>query len=107
MPNTLKPALPEVQLNPNFIYRLESDVVFGVVGLSVTQRNLAIANGELEPPVKLTKSGRARGYTGQQLINIQQRRLAAAEAEATTRREAAAAKPVEPPKKRGRPKKAA
>jgi hypothetical protein len=38
----------------------------------------AIERGDIPPPVSLTASGRARGWFGRQIIEHQQRRLAAA-----------------------------
>jgi hypothetical protein len=73
-----KPAPPDAaaELIPHFSYRLNSPVVIGVLGLGRSQIDDAIERGELEPPIKLTASGRARAYTGSQLLRIQRRRLA-------------------------------
>jgi hypothetical protein len=78
-----KPATEQQPLHPDFIYRVDSDVAIAVVGLGPSQRKAAIDRGELPPPLKLTPSGRAKGWLGSQLIELQRKRLA--EAEATSR----------------------
>ena len=47
-------------------------------GLKSTALDDAIDRGDIEPPMALTAGGRARGWTGRQIINHHRRRLAAA-----------------------------
>jgi predicted DNA-binding transcriptional regulator AlpA len=101
-----KPLLPADlgPIHPDFVYRRSSPIARAVIGLGDTQTDEAIANGELPPPVKLTESGRATGWIGAQLIELQRKRLAKAEAAAAERRAAAEAESeekeatAEPPK---------
>lgn len=51
-----------------------------MIGLSDTQIDEKIKNGELDPPVKAFDDGRATGWFGFQLIEIQEQRLARAKA---------------------------
>jgi hypothetical protein len=89
MPTKRKPAAPEQQqIHPHYSYRVGSDVSISVIGLGPSQQRKAIELGELPQPVKLTASGRSRAWTGQQLIDIQNRRLAEAEAEQRKRLQA-------------------
>ena len=82
-----KPSLPPTTapLNPHFIYRKGSATAQAVIGLAGSQINEAIEKGDVPPPVALTSNGRARGWTGQQLIDLQHRRVAQAEAERQAR----------------------
>jgi predicted DNA-binding transcriptional regulator AlpA len=50
-------------------------------GFKLTQQQEKIASGEIPPPIALSDSGRAKGWLGQQIIEHQQKRLAAAQAE--------------------------
>jgi hypothetical protein len=70
-----KPSFTGEPIHPHFTYRLHSPVVFGVIGLGATQLKEAIDKGELPPPIDLTPSGRAKAYTGQQLLDIQAQRV--------------------------------
>jgi predicted DNA-binding transcriptional regulator AlpA len=80
-----KPATGgERGLNPDYVYRKFDPVTLNVIGLGPTQINGAIARGELPPPVKITQSGRARGWLGSQLIELQQKRLAEAQTQTAT-----------------------
>jgi hypothetical protein len=78
-------------INPAFTYRLNGAVVAGVIGLGPTQRDEAIKKGLLPRPVPLLPGGRSKAYTGQQLLDIQARRTA--EAEAPRKREQASEQP--------------
>jgi hypothetical protein len=60
-------------LHPNEIVRFRDGPKY--FGLGMTQINEKIKAGEIEPPMALSDSGRAKGWTGQQIINHQQRRL--------------------------------
>jgi hypothetical protein len=66
-------------LVPHFFYRRGGPVATGVIALSPNQIDEKIKTGELSPPVKAFESGRATGWFGWQLIELQQRRLAQAE----------------------------
>jgi hypothetical protein len=44
-------------------------------GLGPTQLEVAIKNGEVPAPIPLTDSGRAKGWTGQMIIDHHARRL--------------------------------
>ena len=81
-------------LVPHFFYRRHGPVAKGVIGLSDTQIDEKIKSGELDPPVKAFEDGRATGWFGFQLIEIQEQRLARAEAAATA--EATAKAPAPP-----------
>jgi hypothetical protein len=78
----------DVELVPHFIYRKGSRIAQRVIGLSPTQINDEIKKGALMPPVNLTADGRAQGWTGAQLLELQRKRLAQAEAAAAARRAA-------------------
>jgi predicted DNA-binding transcriptional regulator AlpA len=67
-------------LHPHFIYRKTSKVAQRVIGLGITQINEEIAKGTIPRPLDLTGDGRAQGWTGAQLLEMQQRRLDKAEA---------------------------
>jgi hypothetical protein len=70
-----------VAIHPQLSYRLTDPVAIHVIGLGPTQQQEAIARGELPVPPKLTPSGRARAWIGQQLLDIQTERLKRAQAE--------------------------
>ena len=82
MPRTKPPDLTQ-PLVPHFFYRRHSPIAKGVIGLSDTQIDEKIKNGELDAPVKAFEDGRATGWFGFQLIEIQKQRLARAKAVAT------------------------
>jgi hypothetical protein len=65
-----------------------------VIGLSDTQIDEKIKSGELDPPVKAFEGGRATGWFGFQLIEIQEQRFARANAAAAA--EATAKAPAPP-----------
>jgi hypothetical protein len=77
-----KPATNERGLNPDFLYRKFDPVTLNVIGLGPSQVNEAIKRGELPPTVSATESGRATGWLGSQLIELQRKRLAEAMARA-------------------------
>jgi hypothetical protein len=93
MPRT-KPVDLTHPLVPHFFYRRHSPIAKGVIGLSDTQIDAKIKSGELDPPVKAFEDGRATGWFGFQLIEIQEQRLARANAAATA--EATAKAPTRP-----------
>ena len=80
-----KPDVDEFELRPDFFYRKHSPVALGVIGLGTTQIDEALDRGELPPLVDATDSGRACGWYGFQLIELQRQRLAKAEAAAAER----------------------
>ena len=86
-----KVADPNERLHPDLVYRTSHPLARGVIGLGPTQTLAAIARGELPPTIAMTNSGSARGWTGQQLIDLQKRRVEKAEAEAAARRRAGGA----------------
>ena len=67
-------------LHPHFFYRKNSAVALNVIGLSPSQTDEAIQAGDVPRPVNITANGRACGWLGSQLIELQQRRLAAVKA---------------------------
>jgi hypothetical protein len=73
-----KPPIPFDTIHPHFSYRVNSPIALHVIGLGPGQIKEAVDNGELPAPVKLTSSGRAKAWTGQQLLDIQRERLARA-----------------------------
>ena len=85
---TKKKKAPDLteRIHPDFVYRLMSPVARAVVGLGPTQTMEAIKRGELPPPISMSASGYAKGWTGQQLIDLQRQRVEKAEAEAAARR---------------------
>jgi hypothetical protein len=89
----------ERELVPHFIYRKNSRTALRVIGLGPTQIDDAIKNGSIPPPIDLTGNGRAKGWTGAQLLELQRQRLAAAEAAQRPRLAVRDAGP-EPPKTR-------
>ena len=58
-------------LHPNEIVRLKDAPKY--FGLGKTQLDEKIKAGEIDPPIALSASGRAKGFTGQQIIEHQQR----------------------------------
>jgi hypothetical protein len=60
-------SLPPI--NENFFYRLQLLPLF--IGLGRSQINEGIINGDLPPPLAPTEGGRARGYLGRQILQIQ------------------------------------
>jgi hypothetical protein len=77
---------PDERIHPDYVYRVSSPVARRCTGLGPTQQAAAIKRGELPPPFALTDSGYAKGWTGQQLIDLQKRRIEKAEAEAAAAR---------------------
>ena len=67
-------------IQPHDIYRLNDPKTRRIIGLKPTQIAEAIKRGDLPPTVALTDSGRARGWLGVQLIELQAERLAKARA---------------------------
>jgi hypothetical protein len=78
MPRKNNPLDLTQPLIPHFFYRRHGPVAKGVIGLEDTQIDDKIKNGELPPLVKAFESGRARGWLGSQLIELQRQRLAKA-----------------------------
>jgi hypothetical protein len=72
-------------VHPHYVYRKMSKVARRMIGLGPTQTNQAIRDGTIPPPVNLSGNGRAQGWTGAQLIEMQRQRLARAEAEQRAR----------------------
>jgi hypothetical protein len=66
------------ELNPYQIVRLHDGPLY--FGFASTQLALKIKTGEIPEPQYLTAKGRARGWTGQQIINYHAA-LAAAQSE--------------------------
>jgi hypothetical protein len=99
-----KPKLPlNAEIVPHFTYRKFSPVALNVIGLGPSQLDEAIERGELPPPLDLTPSGRAQGWTGQQLLDLQAERLARAQEKVERRRAAVrAAAPLEEDRHQGR-----
>jgi hypothetical protein len=62
-------------LVPHFFYRRGGPVATGVIALSPNQIDEKIKTGELPPPVPAFESGRATGWFGWQLIELQRQRL--------------------------------
>jgi hypothetical protein len=84
-----KPVDLTQPLVPHFFYRRHGPIAKGVIGLADTQIDEKIKNGELPPLVKAFESGRATGWLGSQLIELQERRLAKAQAGAAGKEAAA------------------
>jgi predicted DNA-binding transcriptional regulator AlpA len=88
-------------LNPDFFYRRHGPVARGVIGLADSQIDARIRSGELPQPVKAFASGRATGWFGWQLIELQRQRLA--EAHAAEGEQPAETEPTRKRAKRARP----
>jgi hypothetical protein len=69
----LNEAIADKPINPDRFYRLNLCPFF--LGLSVPMLRALANRGEIDPPVKLSESGRACGYYGSTLIAIKNRRL--------------------------------
>ena len=80
----------EFGIEPNKIYRKTHPETRKILGLKPTAIDDAIADGTLPEPWPLTSHGKATGWLGEQLIEVQRNRLAAAE-QRTTQRAAQAA----------------
>jgi hypothetical protein len=65
-------------INPDFFYRLHVLPLF--LGLERSQVREAINSGELPPLVSPTDSGRALGYYGRTILDLQRKRQAKADA---------------------------
>ena len=68
-------------IDPDQIYRASEGPKY--FGLKRTALDDAIKRGEIEPPMWLTDSGRARGWLGSVIIKHHQKRLAASAAKAS------------------------
>jgi len=75
MPRKNNPLDLTHPLVPHFFYRRHGPVAKGAIGLEDTQIDARIKSGELPPPVKAFESGRATGWFGWQLIELQRQRL--------------------------------
>jgi hypothetical protein len=75
MPRKNNPLDLTQPLIPHFFYRRHGLVAKGVIGLEDTQIDARIKSGELPLPVKAFESGRATGWLGHQLIELQRQRL--------------------------------
>ena len=75
MPRNNNPRDLTQPLIPHFFYRRHGPVAKGVIGLEDTQIDARIKSGEIPPPVKAFESGRATGWFGSQLIELQRQRL--------------------------------
>jgi predicted DNA-binding transcriptional regulator AlpA len=64
------------ELHPNQIVRMNEGPKF--FGYKATQLPEKIKSGEIPAPFPLSDTGRAKGWTGRQIIEHQSRRLAAA-----------------------------
>jgi hypothetical protein len=71
-------------INPGFVYRKTDPITRRILGLKPTAIDEEIDRGNLPPPMDLTPGGRAKGWLGQTLIDLQRKRLADA---ATKQRE--------------------
>lgn len=87
-------------IDPAKIYRRYSEEAEKIIGLKRSAIDDGIKNGSIPEPLLLTEHGRATGWLGVTLIELQRKRLAMAEA----RRAAAAAAESESPRptRRGR-----
>jgi hypothetical protein len=75
MPRKNNPLDLTAPLVPHFFYRRHGPVAKGVIGLEDTQIDDKIKGGELPPLVPAFESGRATGWFGWQLIELQRQRL--------------------------------
>lgn len=71
---------PSKPIGPNQLVRM-GDGPF-VFGLRRSELEAAVERGEIPPPFKLTTAGRAKAWTGQQIIDWQAERVARAQAAA-------------------------
>src|SRR5262249_22834560 len=93
----------EFGIERNKIYRKTHPQTRKILGLNPTAIDDAIADGPLPVPWPLTGHGKATGWLGEQLIEVQRNRLAAAEQRAAQRaaqRVARAARAAEHKKKK-------
>jgi hypothetical protein len=67
-------------INEHFFYRLHLLPLF--LGLETSQIRAAMESGELPPPVSPTDSGRALGYFGSTILELQKKRQAKAQGKA-------------------------
>src|SRR5262249_48462981 len=65
-------------IRPEFVYRKSDPETRRILGLKPTAIDDAIARGDIDPPAPLTATGKAMGWYGFQLIEMIERRLAAA-----------------------------
>jgi hypothetical protein len=72
------------ELEPNEIVRFYNAAKY--FGYQPTQLRKKIESSEIPPPVPLSDDGRALGWFGWQIIEHQQKRLAAAQAAAEKKR---------------------
>jgi hypothetical protein len=77
------------ELHPNQIVRFRDGPKF--FGLKHTQLQEAIDRGEIEEPFALTDSGRAKGWTGAQILEHHRKRIEASKREAEAKRATVAA----------------
>jgi predicted DNA-binding transcriptional regulator AlpA len=87
-------------IDPAKIYRRYSEEAEKIIGLKRSAIDDGIKNGSIPKPLLLTEQGRATGWLGVTLIELQRKRMAMAEA----RRAPAAAAETESPRptRRGR-----
>jgi hypothetical protein len=96
MPRKNNPLDLTQPLIPHFFYRRHGPIAKGVIGLEDSQIDVRIKSGELPLPVKAFAGGRATGWFGWQLIELQRQRLAKAQIAKDEIDEA------EPPRKRAK-----
>ena len=75
----------EFGIERNKIYRKTHPETRKILGLKPTTIDTAIADGTLPEPWPLTSHGKATGWLGEQLIEVQRKRLAAAAQRAAQR----------------------
>jgi predicted DNA-binding transcriptional regulator AlpA len=63
-----------MEIHPNEIVRLKDGPRY--FGFSPTQIDVKIKTGEIPPPMALSATGRARGWTGAQILEHQARLMA-------------------------------
>ena len=71
-------AEEEFGIKPHRVYRKSHKITREILGLGPTAIDEAIADNALPPPMPLTAHGKATGWMGWQLIEVQRKRLAAA-----------------------------
>jgi predicted DNA-binding transcriptional regulator AlpA len=75
----LKQTIPSGPLHPNEIVRpREAEKYFGYRHSQLAEK---VKVGEIPTPIKLSDSGRSVGWTGQQILEWQRARMAAAKGE--------------------------